>query len=86
MSRRTELSPFRDVPPDIYRPTVGGGEDLFVKCIRCGPADVTESGVDLTGGAGCDLAITVSANGGHIEGTVEDDQGQPVKACHGDVS
>jgi hypothetical protein len=71
---------FRDVPPDIYRPTVGGAEDLFVKGIRCGPADVTESGVDLTGGAACDLAITVSANGGQIQGSVEDDQGQPVKA------
>ena len=70
----------RDVPPDIYRPAIGGGEDLSVKCIRCGPADVTESGVDLTSGAGCDLAITVSANGGQIEGTVEDDQGHPVKA------
>jgi hypothetical protein len=70
---------FRDVPPDIYRPTVSGAEDLFVKGIRCGRADVTESGMDLTGGAGCDLAINLSANGGQIEGQVKDDQGQPVQ-------
>ncbi len=70
---------FRDVPPDIYRPTVRGAEDLFVKGIHCGRADVTESGMDLTGGAGCDLAIDLSANGGQIEGQVVDDQGQPVK-------
>ena len=40
---------FRDLRPDIDRPVVSGAEDLFVKSIRCGPADVTESGVDLTG-------------------------------------
>ncbi len=72
---------FRDLPPDMDRPTVSGAEDLFIKSIRCGPADVTESGVDLTGGSACDLAITVSANGGQIQGGVEDDQGQPVKAA-----
>ena len=72
---------FRDLRPDLDRLTVSGAEDLFIKSIRCGPADVTESGVDLTGGAGCDLAIALSANGGQIEGSVEDDQGRPAKAA-----
>jgi hypothetical protein len=72
---------FRDLRPDVDRPTVWGAADLFVRNIRCGPADVTESGVDLTGGGSCDLAITVSANGGQIAGSVEDDQGRPAKAA-----
>jgi hypothetical protein len=48
-----------------------------VKSVRCGATDVTESGVDLTGGAGCDLAITLSANGGQIDGQVQNESGNP---------
>jgi hypothetical protein len=46
---------------------------LYLKSVRCGNADATESGVDFTGGSACDLTVTFSANGGQIEGTVERD-------------
>jgi hypothetical protein len=35
--------------------------------------------VDLTGGAGCDLAITLSANSAQIEGQVQDAGGKPAQ-------
>jgi hypothetical protein len=68
----------RSLQPEVYRAFAGGPGDLYLKSVRCGTADVTESGVDLTSGGGCELAITMSANGGQIEGQVQDDKGQPV--------
>jgi hypothetical protein len=68
----------QNVPPVVYRPVVYS-DALFIKAVRCGTADVTDSGVDLTGGAGCDLAITLSANTAQIEGRVQDAGGKPVE-------
>jgi protocatechuate 3,4-dioxygenase beta subunit len=67
----------RNLMPEVYRPAVNAAGVLFIKSAHCGTTDVTESGIDLTGGAGCDLAITLSANGGQIQGQVQDDEGQP---------
>jgi hypothetical protein len=64
----------RNLEPEVYRANAAGA-GLFIKSVRCGTTDVTESGIDLTGGAGCDLAITLSANGGQIEGQVQDEYG-----------
>jgi hypothetical protein len=72
----------RNLQPEVYRPIVnapGGG--LYMKSVRCGTADVTESGVDLTSGGGCELVITMSANGGQVEGQVQDDKSQPAQGA-----
>jgi hypothetical protein len=61
----------------VHRPTVSAPKGLFVKSLRCGNADVTESGVDLTEGGACDLVVILSSNGGRIGGTVEGENGQP---------
>jgi hypothetical protein len=64
----------RSLEPEVYRVNAAGA-GLYLKSVRCGTTDVTESGIDLTGGAGCDLAITLSANGGQIDGQVQDENG-----------
>jgi protocatechuate 3,4-dioxygenase beta subunit len=82
MSNNDGTFTIRNLAPEVYRPIVnapGGG--LFLKSVRCGTADVTESGVDLTSGGGCELAITMSANGGQVEGQVQDDKGQPAQGA-----
>jgi hypothetical protein len=66
----------RNLQPEIYRVNAAG-PGLYIKSVRCGTADVTESGIALTGGAGCDLAIALSANGGQIDGQVQDENGSP---------
>jgi hypothetical protein len=69
---------FHDVAPDTYRLMVSTpGAGVFVKSMRCGNTDVAESDLDLTGGGGCDLVVTLSANGAQIEGRVEGENGQP---------
>jgi hypothetical protein len=70
---------FPNMAPLIYRPIVNSGAGLFIKTVHCGTADVTDSGVDLTGGAGCDLVITLSANSAEIEGQVQDADGKPAQ-------
>jgi hypothetical protein len=71
----------RNLEPEVYRPTVNAPVGLYMKSARCGTADVTESGVDLTSGGGCELVITMSANGGQIEGQVQDDKSQPAQGA-----
>jgi protocatechuate 3,4-dioxygenase beta subunit len=71
----------RNLQPEVYRPTVNAPGGLCMKSARCGTADVTESGVDLTSGGGCELVITMSANGGQVEGHVQDDKGQPAQGA-----
>lgn len=60
-----------NVEPGVYTVNVNTPPDLFVKSVRCGNADVGASGVDLSGGAPCDLSITLSSNGGEIDGKVD---------------
>jgi hypothetical protein len=66
----------RNLGPDVYRVNVLAPAGLFVRSVRCGTADITDSGLDLTSGSGCDLAIALSANGGQIEGQVQDGDGK----------
>jgi hypothetical protein len=71
----------RNLAPEVYRPNVNATGGLYMKSVRCGTADVTESGVDLTSGGGCELVITMSANGGQVEGQVQDDKSQPAQGA-----
>jgi hypothetical protein len=70
----------RALPARVYRPMVAAPGALFLKSMRCGTTDVTESGIDLTQGAPCDLTITMSANGGEINGQAQGEEGQPAQA------
>lgn len=51
--------------------------NFYLKSIRAGQQDMTETGVDLTEGVPEDLTITVSPNGGMIEGSVQNAKGEP---------
>jgi len=65
--------------PGVYQVSVSGSEDLYLKAVRWSDRDVMQSGLDLTQGvAGGGLAVVLSANGGQIDGVVEDDQSAPV--------
>lgn len=63
----------------VYQPIVAAPGALFLKSLRCGTTDVTESGIDLTQGAPCELTITMSANGGEIDGQVQDEGVSPLR-------
>lgn len=66
--------------PGIYQVSVTAPEDLYVKSVRWSDRDVMQSGVDLTQGAGgSGLTVVLSANGGHVDGVVQDDQSAPVE-------
>ncbi|HMC59921.1 MAG TPA: carboxypeptidase-like regulatory domain-containing protein, partial [Candidatus Solibacter sp.] len=70
---------FRDVEPDVFHVNVGLPDELYLKSVSWSTADVMESGLDLSAGApGTDLEIVVSANGGQIDGKVEDEDSDPV--------
>lgn len=57
---------------DTYEVLLSGlPQDFYLKSIRAGHQDMTETGVDLTDGAPEDLTITISSLGGTIEGSVQ---------------
>ena len=61
--------------PAVYQVSVHAPEDLYLKSVRWGDRDVMQSGLDLTQGAAeSRLIVVLSANGGQVEGVVEDDQ------------
>jgi hypothetical protein len=62
-----------EIEPDLYRITASPPENLFLKSLSCGNEDVTESGIDLSRGVPCDLAVTVGVNGGRISVLVNDE-------------
>jgi uncharacterized protein (DUF2141 family) len=70
---------FRSVEPDVFHVNVSVPGELYLKSVSWGSKDVTESGIDLSAGApNADLEIVVSANGGQIDGKVENDKSEPV--------
>lgn len=67
-----------DVQPTRYqlsyfRPS----DDYYLKSARLGGQDVLESGLDLTHGVSGSLEITLSSNGGQVEGVVLNASDQP---------
>ena len=68
----------RSVTPGHYRVLVNHlRAGLFVKSIRVGDYDVTETGLDLSrGGAPGEVAILLSANGGTLKGTAKNEHGE----------
>ena len=71
-----------DLMPAHYRVGVFGlPEDYYLKSARLGDRDVLESGLDFTAGANGALEVTVSTNGGQIEGVVLNADEQAVSAA-----
>jgi hypothetical protein len=73
---------WRDVPPGNYYVQIlgngsGTNEDWFVKSLMAGGRDVSESGLNLSGGTVV-LDLVASANGAVIEGVVTDSSNRPV--------
>jgi hypothetical protein len=65
--------------PDVYHLNVRPPKDLYVKSITEDGRDIQESGIDLNaGGMSIALQVVLSANGGSIEGTVENGAGASV--------
>jgi protocatechuate 3,4-dioxygenase beta subunit len=70
----------RNVNPGAYRVFVyGASEELYLKSARLGDADALASGVTVLPGQGSlRLEVVASAASARVEGTVTDEQGQPV--------
>jgi protocatechuate 3,4-dioxygenase beta subunit len=69
---------FEDLPPAVYYVRAFLPEDLYLRAVRWSDRDVMQSGIDLTQGAAeSKLVVVLSANGGQIDGVVEDDQSAP---------
>jgi len=70
---------FQGMEPAVYQVSAQAPEDLYLKAVRWGDRDVMQSGLDLTQGAAeSRLVVVLSANGGQIDGAVEDGQSTPV--------
>jgi len=67
---------FEDMPPDVYRITLGAHPGAYLKSVRLGDDDVTNGSVDLTRGSGS-LAILLATDSGELEGTVKKPNGDP---------
>jgi hypothetical protein len=75
----------RNLSPGIYHLSVKAPEGLYVKSITQDGRDVRESGVDLqAGGMSIAVQVVLSANGGSIEGSVENGAGAHVTLISSD--
>jgi hypothetical protein len=67
------------LPPDVYHINIGAPSELYVKSVTESGRDVRDSGLDLTAGEmSVELQVVLSANGGSIEGSVENGEGAHV--------
>ena len=65
--------------PDVYRVNVAGAPDgSYVKAIRFGGEDITGKNLDLTYGAGGDMAVVISPNAADLSGVVRNENGEGV--------
>jgi hypothetical protein len=69
------------VDPDFYRISATAPGTLYLRSVLCGGREVIETGIDLSGGGGCDLTVVMSANGGQLEGQVTDADSQPAPSA-----
>jgi hypothetical protein len=69
----------KGVSPDRYLLQVSGNPPgSFVKRIRLGETDVTEEGLDLTGGVAGSLQVTLGLAGAQVDGVVQGADEKPV--------
>ena len=65
-----------NVSLDAYDVSVNNLPDgYYLKSVRMGQQDITETGVDFSQGGAGEMTITVNPNGGEIDGTVQTDKG-----------
>jgi hypothetical protein len=74
---------FQNVSPDVYQVNVlGTPENFYLKSVRFGDADITDSGLDFMQGTQAgELSVLISPNGGQVEGSVENAKGDPAGAA-----
>ena len=68
---------FHNIGPGTYRMGLGGPDGTYVKSIRFGDRDVTNSELDTTAGA-APLVMVLSPHAAEIAGVVHDPKGQPL--------
>lgn len=68
----------QNITQDAFDISVNGLPDgFYLKSIRMGQQDVTETGVDFSQGVSADeMTIVVNPNGGEVDGTVQNSQGE----------
>jgi len=67
-----------NVGPNVYDVNVNLAEGSYLKSVRIGDQDVTDTGVDFTQGfPGGEMVVTISANSGQIDGTVQNAKNEP---------
>lgn len=59
----------------------GTAEEFYLKSVRMGEQDVTETGIDLTPGVPADLTIVLSSNSGVVVGSVKTAKDEPAKGA-----
>ncbi|HEV3196284.1 MAG TPA: carboxypeptidase-like regulatory domain-containing protein [Bryobacteraceae bacterium] len=70
---------FHNLPPATYHIHVEPPQGLYVKSVAWSGRDVLEPGVDMSGGGvSAELHVVLSANGGTIDGSVENGEGAKV--------
>jgi Carboxypeptidase regulatory-like domain len=68
---------FHNIGPGTYRMGLGGPEETYVKSIRFGERDVTNTELDTTAG-GAPLVMVLSPHAAEISGVIRDSKGQPL--------
>lgn len=74
---------FRSVDPNSYRVVPGRLSDLYLKSVQWGSTDITEGELDLNSGvpARTELTVVLGADGGQIEGVVENEKPEPAASA-----
>ena len=72
-----------NIGPDAYDINVFGfPAGFYLKSIRIGDQDITESGADFTHGVPAgEMTVVINPNGGQIEGTVQNEKGENAVAA-----
>jgi hypothetical protein len=70
------------VNPERYDVDVGMTGEYYLKSIRIGDRDITDAGADFTQGVPAgEMVIVLNANGGQVDGTVQNEKAEPAAAA-----
>jgi protocatechuate 3,4-dioxygenase beta subunit len=69
----------KSLMPDRYQVRISNAPaNVYLKSVRYGSQDVTDDGVDMTGGVRGSIEVLLNPNGAEIDGVVADDDGKPM--------
>ncbi len=72
----------KQVQPEHYRVNVFPLPDsAYVKSVRFGDTETSNGSIDLTKGAGGEIAITIAGDGGQVDGAVQNEKQEPVTSA-----